>query len=91
MSRATGPSIEVTIRETLADGKSRYVARWVHQGPKGWSSADNLGRDHRAHSDEAGARRALAGWLRSQANTFGTAEAEPEPTPEADDDADLIG
>lgn len=77
-----GPSIEVTIRETLPNGKSRHTSRWVHAGPKGWTSADNLGREHLSHADEAAARTALSGWMRSQAAAFGDGPAtEPEKAP----------
>ena len=77
MSRApVGPYIEVTIRETLKDGTTRFVSRWVNAGAKGWSSADNLGRDPLPHRDEAAARTALAGWMRSQAAVFAEAPAD---------------
>jgi hypothetical protein len=84
------PSIEVTIRENLANGTTRHVSRWAHPGKDGWTSADNLGRDHLAHRDEAAARLALAGWMRSQASVFGAAP-EVEPTPPVAADDDLIG
>lgn len=64
-------AIEIMIRETLPNGKQRFATRWgapaFKQGAAGWFTASNLGKDHREHADEAAARRALAGWLRSQA------------------------
>ena len=97
MKTEVRPSIEVTIRETLATGEVRFTSRWVRDHPQGgWSSADNLGRDYRIHFGEDAARKAFGGWLHSQANKFGEAVEEPPPAPVPavaadEEDDDLIG
>jgi hypothetical protein len=66
-------SYEVTIKEISDAGETRVASRWtMDKGPSAgmgrWSCSDNLGRDARNYSFEAGARGDLARFLRSEAD-----------------------
>lgn len=76
-------AIAVTISTSLPDGTghSKLATRWAHTDEKGrWSSATAGGADFREHQDEAAARKALAIWLRGQADRVENPRIEAKPS-----------